>query len=319
MSNTANKKNKIAILGGHGFIGSWLVNLLKSDYDVAIFDLKKQLSNYNPSRVRKVLNFRKELSNGSRQYNGDVRDLKQVKEFINKERPQIIVCLSSVPLEGGGVSKSYQLSTEVMGISNILEANETLGARVVYMSSLFAIGHFDHATTESVPLEPRTNYGIGKATGEHLVKSYSNNYAIIRTTSVYGPGDINNRVPQVIIEGAILGNGEKFWINKAALLDFIYVKDLVRGIKDVMFYNGNGVFNISGGRAIPLTDFVNAVEASTGKKLNYEVRSVEDRTRRGTLVNDKARLVLNWEPQFDLMSGVKETISIYKEKIKIKN
>ena len=66
-----------------------------------------------------------------------------------------------------------------------------------------------------------------------------------------------------------------------------------------------------------LVDFVNAVEVSTGKKLKYETHSLADRARRGSLVNDKARLVLGWEPKFDLKTGVADTVSIYKENIKI--
>ena len=66
-----------------------------------------------------------------------------------------------------------------------------------------------------------------------------------------------------------------------------------------------------------LIDFIGAVEVSLGKKLKYEAHAVEDRGRRGSLVNDKARLVLGWEPKFDLKAGVADTISIYKKSIKI--
>ncbi len=309
------KRSKIAIFGGSGFMGSWLTDLIKADHDVVSFDIQKKFSDYDPKRTAKILNFRKELLKGSKQYKGDVRNLKQVQQFLNKEKPEIIVFLASIPF-ANFEDKILQFSVEATGVANLLKANEKLNARIVYMSSLFAIGHFDHATTETTALEPRTHYGIGKAASEHLIKSASNNYGIIRTTSVYGAGDFNNRVPQIVIENALTGKGH-LRINKAALLDFIYIKDLVQGIKAVMFHDGNGVFNISGGRAMTLVDFANAVEASLGKKLKYEIHAVDDRGRRGSLVNDKARLVLGWEPKFDLASGVKDTIAIYKEKIKI--
>ncbi len=309
------KGQKIVIFGGNGFIGSWLVNLLKNDHNIITYDIQKKFSDYDPTRTAKMVRFRKELLSGTRQYEGDVRDLEQVERFIKKEKPEMIVFLASIPF-ANFPDKILQFSVEATGMANVLKANEKLNARIIFMSSLFAIGHFDHATTESTPLEPRTHYGIGKAACEHLIKSYSDNYGIIRTTSVYGAGDFNNRVPQVVIENALTGEGN-FWVNKTALLDFIYVKDLVEGIKNVMFHKGNGVFNISGGRAMTLLDFINAVEVSIGKKLKYETRAVEDRGRRGSLVNDKARLILGWEPKFDLLSGVKDTINIYKKSIKI--
>lgn len=310
------KDPKIVIFGGNGFISSWLVNLLKANYkNIVTFDIHKKFSDYDPKRTVKMMRFRKELLSGVRQHKGDVRNLKQVEKFIDREKPEIIVFLASIPF-ANFQDKILQFSVEATGMANVLKANEKLNARIVFMSSLFAIGHFDHATTETTPLEPITHYGIGKAACEHLIKSSSNNYGIIRTTSVYGAGDVNYRIPQIIIENALTNSGN-LKINKAALLDFTYVKDLAEGIKKVMFYNGNGVFNISGGRAMNLVDFVAAVEISLDKKLKYEVHAVEDRGRRGSLVNDKARLVLGWEPKFDLKAGVADAISIYKEKIKI--
>lgn len=296
-------------------MGSWLVNLLKADHEIVTFDIRKKFSDYDPKRTAKMISFRKELLRSAKQHKGDIRDFKQVEQFMNKEKPEIIVFLASIPF-ANYPDKMQQFSVEASGMVNVLKANEKLNARIVYMSSLFAIGHFDHAIAENTPLRPFTHYGIGKAACEHLITSFSNSYGIIRTTSVYGAGDFNNRVPQIIIENALTGKGN-LRVNKAAWLDFTYIKDLVEGIKKVMFYDGNGVFNISGGRAMTLVDFINAVEASMGKKLKYEVHSAEDRGRRGSLANDKARLVLGWEPKFDLKAGVADTLSIYKESIKI--
>jgi len=296
-------------------MGSWLSSILKADHDIITFDIHKKFSNYDPRRTAKMLNFRKSFFEGVRQVKGDVRDLKQVRQFVNKEKPNIIVFLASIPF-ANFQDKVLQFSVEPAGMTNVLKANEGLNARIVFMSSLFAIGHFDHAVTETTSLEPTTNYGIGKAACEHLIKSFSDNYGIIRTTSVYGPGDINNRVPQIIIENALTNKGD-LWVNTAALLDFIYIKDLVEGIKKVMFHSGKEIFNISGGRALGLIDFIQAVESSVGRKLKYQSNHLDDRSRRGSLVNDKARLVLGWEPKFNLNSGVQDTINIYKESIKI--
>ena len=294
-------------------MGSWLADLLKSSCRVVSFDIQKQFSSYPAEKAAKIIKFRKKLLGGVKQYKGDIRNFYLFRQILNKEKPDAIVCLSSIPIEGFKDEK-LQLETEVMGISNILHANKELDAKIVFMSSLFAIGHFDHAVTENSHLAPITNYGVGKATGEHLVRAFAKKYGIIRTTSLYGLGDIINRAPQIIIERA-LGSSGNLWINKAPLLDFIYVKDLVEGVKKVIFHKKNETFNISGGKALTLIDFVKTVESCTGKKMDYEVRSVNDRTRRGTLVNDKARLVLNWQPRHDLTSGIKDTLKLYREHI----
>ncbi len=307
------RSKKILIVGGNGFVGSWLSDLLKSSCQVISFDIQKQFSSYPREKAVKIIKFRKKLLRGVKQYKGDIRNFSLFSHILNKEKPDVIVCLSSIPIEGFEDEK-LQLETEVMGISNILRANKQLNAKVVFMSSLFAIGHFDHAVTENSHLDPITNYGIGKATGEHLVRSFAKKYGIIRTTSLYGLGDIINRAPQIIMERALEGGGN-LWINKAPLLDFIYIKDLVEGVKKVMFHKENETFNISGGKALTLIDFVKTVESCIGKKIKYELRSVNDRSRRGTLVNDKARLVLNWQPKYNLDTGIKDTLDLYRQHI----
>lgn len=293
-------------------MGSWLAESLKHSNRVITYDTQNQYSNYAPTKAAKMLGFRKKLLEGVKQYKGDVRNFTQLSRLLNTIKPGVIVCLSSIPIENYR-DENLQFETEVTGIYNILRASKDLKTRIVFMSSLFAIGHFDHAITENTHLAPITNYGVGKATGEHLVKAFANNYGIIRTTSVYGLGDINNRVPQIILESMF--EGKRFWINKSVLLDFIYVKDLVAGIKKVISSNKNEVFNISGGKALGLVDFVKTVESIESKKMNYEVKSINDRSRRGTLVNDKARLILKWWPEYDLNSGIKDTLSLYRQHI----
>lgn len=302
---------KILIFGGAGFIGSWLVDTLKSKHKVAVFDIQKKFSNYDTERSKAVFSFRNNhLLKGARIYKGDARNLEKVRSVIEKEKPDIIVGLASIPIENYH-DPILQFEIEVLSMRNILEANKDLKAKVVFMSSLFAVGPFDHVLTEEASLEPITNYGIGKATGELLVKNFAEKYSIIRTTSVYGFGDLNFRAHQIALESALIGN--KFWINKAALLDFIYVGDLVEGIKRVMFYDHNDIFNISGGKAVTLFEFVRALECNLNKKLDYEVKSLQDRTKRGTLANDKARFILDWEPKYDLIGGTKEMINLYKK------
>lgn len=306
---------KIVIFGGEGFIGSWLVNLLKNDHNIATFDIREKFSNYSSERTAKMMSFREQLLSGAEKHRGDVRNLVEVQDFINEQKPDRIVFLASIPFADYG-DKVIQLSVEPTGMANVLKANEHVRARIVYMSSLFAIGPFEHATSEVAHLEPRSYYGIGKATCEHLIRCSAESYGIVRTTSIYGAGDVNNRVTQIVIEYALTGQG-KLWVNNVSLLDFTYVKDLVEGIKRVIFYPGNEVFNIAGGRAMTLIDFIDAVEACVGRKLEYKIKTVEDRIRRGSLSNDKARIILNWEPQFDLRSGIQDTIQIYKEKINL--
>src|SRR3990167_4490019 len=117
MAKIENKK--ILIVGGNGFVGSWLSNLLKSSCRVISFDIQKQFSSYPEEKAARIIGFRKKLLKGVKQYKGDIRNFSLFSRILNNEKPNVIVCLSSIPIEGFP-DENLQLETEVMGISNIL-------------------------------------------------------------------------------------------------------------------------------------------------------------------------------------------------------
>lgn len=124
---------------------------------------------------------------------------------------------------------------------------------------------------------------------------------------------MNSRASNIILSKIL--KGSQFWINKNIMMDFIYVKDLVRGIADcALKAPPKEVFHISGSHAISLLKFVDILKKYF--KFDVEVKNIQDRPRRGTMDNKKAKRIIGWSPKMSLKEGVTDYIK-YVKKYKI--
>src|SRR5574343_60373 len=298
---------KVALLGGGGFLGSYLAGEFESrGHTVRIFDPMVCLSDCPEDIRKKAIGWRAGLHKG-----GIIE--KKIEELTPRDfdidRPDIIVMLAATPIDkpdSEAISKR-QIEVDIALTNHALKlAKQIPTARFVFMSSVFAYGDFEWATAEDRLLNPKTPYGIAKAMGEVLTRLNSTNYNIIRTTSVYGMGDWNWRGTQIFVNRLL--RGEQIWVNDT-WLDFIYVKDLVRGIADVALSDHkNEAFHISGGKALSLVDFAEELKKYF-PDVTYDKVAVQDRPKRGTMDNTKARMLLGWQPRYDLEAGVKDYMS----------
>lgn len=310
------KDQKILIIGGAGFIGSWLTDYLhKLGHFVIVVDSNIMSSEVDGIYNERVRDFRASELLHLHELPYYAFPITRVGTYImENEKPNIIVNLAATPLEKQFESQEsqMQLSNDIMiAYDSVLLAKKYKVDKYVYMSSLFAYGDFEGNVTEDHLLNPKTPYGISKTVGELLAKSQLTNWNIVRTTSVYGFGDVNNRATQIFINKAM--NEEPFWVNTEAILDYIYIKDFVAGLAKVILEAPVCEdFHISGGKPASLLEYVKEVEKYF-PNIKYEVKSVFDRPKRGSLDNAKAKRVLNWQPQYTLSTGVAEYIEYVKK------
>lgn len=303
---------KCLLIGGAGFIGSWLTKyLIDMGYKVIIIDplLQYEDDTLNSQKIRR---FREQiLLKKAVIYKGRLEEIG--KKVIIKERPQIVVHLAGYPLEDSFDSpfSLKQLTEDIAVTYKIVSlSKEYQIKKFIFLSSILAYGNFDYSITETAPLHPTTVYGISKASGEFLVKSHLDNWIILRTTNVYGFGDLHKRSINIIVNKAL--KGEKFWINDNAWLDLIYIKDLVEGIRQVISKAPvKEIYHISGGKASKLSSFVEHLAKHF--KLKYDKRNLNDRPNRGTMDNSKACMMLEWSPNMNLEKGIKDYLKYVKK------
>jgi UDP-glucose 4-epimerase len=317
--------SKVFITGGAGFIGSYVCRkLLDMGHDVVVYDafiqyispFKSLLKQYNELRFAGIadqIDFRR----------GDTRDKAYLRRMIMETKPDKILHLAALPIADLSNKHSEEALTSVLeGAVNVLEILRDVDFvdRFVYISSSMIYGDFEQVPApEDHPKRPKDIYGGTKYAGEVMTETYSRRYgipySIVRPSAVYGPYDINRRVSQIFVENALLGKPITLYGGGHQSLDFTYVEDTADGIIKVMFHDqGLGeAFNITYGRGYTLRELADTINTHF-EDLEIKIVNEEDvfRPKRGALSIEKAKKLVEYDPQVPLEEGIKRYLEVYR-------
>ncbi len=310
-------KKRILIVGGAGFIGSWLTKeLVEKGHGVVIIDPLIYHSGIEPKMLKKIIAFReKKLLKGAKLYKKKYSLIG--KKILSTFKPEIVIHLAAIPIEKpedlsigekqilSDMPLTYELCRDVASTESV--------KKFIYLSSVLAYGEHKGLISEAKPLNPSTLYGISKAMGEFTIKTMlqKKDWVIVRTTSIYGFGDANFRVSQIFVDRAL--KGQSIWINKDIKPEFTYIKDLVSGLMKIVEKDvSQQIIHMSGGHAVSLVGFVTELKKYF-PELKYEIRkNVNDRPKRGTMNNRKAKQLLSWVPKFSITAGLSDYMDYVK-------
>jgi UDP-glucose 4-epimerase len=215
----------------------------------------------------------------------------------------------------------------VDGTLNVLVAARDCGAKKFIFASSSAI-YGDEPTlpkTEDMKPHPLSPYAVAKITGEYYARVFSEIYGLktvcLRYFNVYGPrqdpkSEYSAVIPifiSRIMEGlppVIYGDGNQ-------TRDFCNVRDVVKAnILAMEKGSVEGVFNIACGKRTSLNQLARIIMDIMGS----EAAPIHDRPRKGDIQDSvadisAARMGLNFEPDYDLASGLKETVKWFGEKM----
>lgn len=201
---------KVAVFGGSGFIGSFVVEeLLKRGYEVVSADIKP--SQFVPQELFKEC---------------DILDREKVDEIINDA--DIVYNFAGYANLDDAISDPVRaIELNVMGNLNILDSSKKHNIeRFVYASSAYAMS------------DKGSFYGISKLTSEKLIEEYYKKFGleftIIRYGSVYGERDfynnyIYNLLKEAYTTGKIVHNGDGEEIR-----EYIHVVDVANLAVDII-------------------------------------------------------------------------------------
>ncbi len=325
---------RIVLIGGAGFIGHNLALYLKKNgADVSVIDglnvnnlLFLHSSNqhiHNRDLYIGIVNRRLELLRKAHipLYVVDARQYAELSLAMNNINPQVIVLLAAVAHANRSNKDPYHtFDHSLRTLENALDNARGHAEHFIYFSSSMVYGNFPPGgVTEDTPCEPIGIYGNLKLSGEKLVRSYNNvfdlPYTIVRPSALYGEGCISRRVSQIFIEEALMGQQITIEGDGEQKLDFTYVQDLVKGIKNIIENKKalNQTFNLTYGESRSLGQMASIIrEYFPEVNIDYvpKDRLTPDR---GTLSVDKARNLIGYDPQWPLEKGYIEYIRWYKE------
>jgi len=190
-------KMKIALIGGSGFVGTRLLDLLRQDsYELQNID--KQPSHFFPDLT--VI--------------GDVKDKEKLTELL--KGMDVVVLLAAEHRDDVSPLSLYY-DVNVGGMQNTLAAMEANGIkRIVFTSSVAVYGLNKKNPNEDHPKDPFNHYGKSKWLAEmELEKWYRGhpdwNINILRPTVIFGErnrGNVYNLLRQISIgKFLIVGRG----------------------------------------------------------------------------------------------------------------
>lgn len=233
----------------------------------------------------------------------DITDKKEVEAVILRGKPDIIVHGAAMTQpDACEQDKEGCRLTNVDATRYICEAAETIGAKLVYVSTDFVFDGKAGPYSEDDETAPVNFYGRSKLDAEHIVQKLGN-WAIVRTILVYGNILSGTRSNIVTWVKDNLEKGKPIKVVSDQVRTPTYVEDLSAGILLVIQKQATGVWHIAGREvltpwemALQVADFF-SLDVSLMEKVDASVFSQPAvRPLRTGFVITKAEKQLGYSP-----------------------
>lgn len=312
------KNSKVLVIGGAGFIGSFVVaELLKEDVvEVIVYD------NFARGKKEYLTESLKDSRCKIFPIGGDIREI----DILNKamEGVDYVICLAAMWLLHCKDFPRTAFEVNIAGTFNVLEAcvNNKI-KKLVWSSSASVYGDaVELPMTEAHPFNNKNFYGATKIAGEAMCTAFNDRYNIpiigLRYMNVYGP----HQDQTAAYTGVVPIMLNKIDINEAPIIngdgsqayDFIYVEDVARCNIDALKSDVNhGFYNV--GTEIQtsiktLCDLILQLKKSN-LKVTYKPYSADDaralvQNRIGSAV--KAEKEIGFKYKYGLKEGLLKLI-----------
>ena len=180
--------------------------------------------------------------------------------------------------------------------------------------------------TPESPYAPRSPYAASKASADHLVRAFGETYGlpyvITNTSNNYGPFQFPEKLIPLTISNALSNKDIPIYGSGENIRDWLHVHDHCDAL-DLVLHGGQlgHTYLIGGSQEVRNIDLVHSIlnhyDAVTGNQAgtsNELIRFVKDRAGhdfRYAIDSSKIEMEFGWNPQYDIESGLKQTISWY--------
>ena len=297
---------KILVTGADGFIGSHLVEaLVREGRDVRAFVLYNSFNSWGwLDRCAPDVKGKFEV------FAGDIRDPNGVRKAMEGcDTVYHLAALIAIPYSYH--SPDTYLDTNVRGTLNIVQAARDLGvAKVVHTSTSEVYGTARFVPiTEEHPLQGQSPYSASKIGADQMAMSFYLSFetpvAVIRPFNTYGPRQSARAVLPTVITQIASGKRRLELGAVSPTRDFNYVEDTVRGFIAVAESAASvgEVINIGSNFEVSVGDSVSMIAELMGADVEIvtdeqRLRPTNSEVERLWAENEKAKLLLGWEPAY---------------------
>lgn len=290
----------ILVTGGSGYLGSHLVRTIIKNGDIPIV-VDKEYPIFDVPFVQ-----------------GDICDINVLKICFEEYQIDCVVHLASLISVGEGETNPHSYYyNNIVSTLNVLQCMKEYNVKnIVFASSAAVYGESEGQITEESPKEPISVYGRSKLMCEKMIEDFCNThdlkFAILRFFNLCGRSlavPFKRKTSMHLLDIAEdVSRGEKMWLeifgsdyptkDGSCLRDYVHVMDVVNAILLSINLKTSSHINIGS---------VHASVFDVVKKFEVPFRVVE--RRKGdphTLLNvsNKAKEVLNWEPEYTTIEEI---------------
>lgn len=330
-----NKKLRVFVTGGAGFIGSALVRHLirETEHDVLNVDALTYAGNL--ASLTEVAG-----SNRYRFVRADVCDGDAIGALIREYKPDVITHLAAE----SHVDRSIDGPAAFIQ-TNLVGTFTMLSAALDYWRGLDAAAQgdfrFHHISTDEVfgalgdegyftettAYDPRSPYSASKAGSDHLVSAWYHTYGlptlVTNCSNNYGPYHFPEKLIPLMIIKCLAGEKLPVYGSGSNVRDWLYVDDHVRALTSVFEQGVPGESYMVGGSSErtnlgvveTICDAIDAIRPrADGKSYREQISFVADRPGhdfRYAIDATKLQRELGWQPVETFESGIAKTIRWY--------
>lgn len=316
---------KALVLGGGGFIGSHMVNRLKSeDFWVRAVDLK--YPEFSETQADDFIQ-------------GDLRDPNVCRDAIDQKFDEIYQFAAD--MGGAGFVFTGENDADIMHNSalinlNVLEACLRRNSKRIFYSSS-ACMYPEHnqmdpdnpncEESSAYPANPDSEYGWEKLFSERLFLAFAKNYGfesrIARYHNIFGPEGTwdggREKAPAAICRKIAMANEIdtiEVWGDGEQTRSFLIVDECIDGTLKLMRSDCKVPLNIGSDEMVTINQLVDMVSQIADKKITKKhidgPQGVRGRNSENTLIKKE----LNWAPTNSLKWGLEKTYLWISSKIK---
>ena len=308
------RRERILVTGGAGFVGSHLVDLLleRPNTDVTVLDKLTyagtllNVAHHEPDpRFRFV--------------RGDVAQPSDVAPLVEWADKVVHAAAESFVDRSIEDSRAFVLSN-VLGTQVVLEACRELATPMVFVSTDEVYGSSEaEPFADDDQLSPRNPYAASKAGADLLCRSYVVTYAMpvitVRGTNAFGPRQHPEKAIPTWTTAALQGRAIPVYGDGRHRREWLYVRDFVRAIGLLLDHGEPGTpYNIGGGTEMTNLEVAKRICAYLGVDESL-IAFVQDRPG-----HDRAygmrwdRLEsLGWRPATTFSDGLAITLAWYRD------
>lgn len=290
---------EVLLLGACGYVGDYLTDLMNNTldgYNVTVYDSLIFDKFYLKPNVKFV--------------RGDIRDRKKLKYYLDQS--DVVVLLSA--FVGDGACAVDPVATLQVNREIPKWISENFKGRIYYLSSCSVYGQVDGLLNEESPTNPQSLYGVLKLEAEKYFKDHG---LCLRLGTLYGLSSYWARPRIDLVTNKFCVDavaGKTLTVNGHQWRPFLHVREVGKLIASNIISDSKatGVFNLAA-ENLTLLDAANKVKDYVGnvdiKQVNY---NIEDQ-RNYKVTSEKARNILNFNPELKIEDGIKEFVDMLRE------